>query len=167
MRAILAQCRLLDGHIQRVEAESRSARSSQEIVESQCRALKKNLDRLQGAKMRYYEDYASGRLTKEGFAARKNVIAIQEDDTKLKLQVTENQLAQLQERLRASTNQLVESERVAAYQEVAELTPELVKSLIRQITVHPDGRIAISWNFRDELAGLVELEQVIAEEQAV
>lgn len=167
LRAILAQCRLLDGHIQRVKAESRSARSSQEIVESQCRALKKNLDRLQGAKMRYYEDYASGRLTKEGFAARKNEIAIQEDDTKLKLQVAENQLAQLQERLRASTNQLVESERVAAYQEVAELTPELVKSLIRQITVHPDGRIAISWNFRDELAGLVELEQVIAEEQAV
>ena len=114
-----------------------------------------------------FRSYATGRLTKEGFAARKSEITSQEDDIKLKLQVAENQLAQLQERLKASTNQLVESERVTAYQEVTELTPELVKALIRQITVRPDGRVVISWNFRDELAGLVELEQIIAEEQAV
>lgn len=167
LRAISRQCQLLDEHIRRAKTESRSVRSSQEILESQCRTYRKELDRLQSAKMRDYEDYATGRLTKEGFAARKSEITSQEDDIKLKLQVAENQLAQLQERLKASTNQLVESERVTAYQEVTELTPELVKALIRQITVRPDGRVVISWNFRDELAGLVELEQIIAEEQAV
>ncbi len=165
--AITRQCQLLDEHIRRVKTESRSVRSSQEILESQCRIYRKELDRLQSAKMRDYEDYATGRLTKEGFAARKSEITRQEDDIKLKLQVAENQLAQLQEHLKASTNQLVESERVTAYQEVTELTPELVRALIRQITVRPDGGVVISWNFRDELAGLVELEQLIAEEQAV
>lgn len=167
LRAVLSQCKLLDEHIQRAKEQSRSVRSSQEILESQRRALRNDLDRLQNDKMRYYEDYATGRLTKEGFATQRAEISSREENIKLQLQVAENQLAQLQERLKASTDQLVESERVTAYQEVTELTPELVKALIRQITLRPDGSVVISWNFRDELAGLVELEQTIAEEQAV
>lgn len=117
--------------------------------------------------MRYYEDYAADRLTKEGFATQRTEISSHEESIKLQLQVAENQLAQLQERLKASTDQMMESERVTAYQGVTELTPELVKALIRQITLRPDGSVVISWNFRDELAELVELEQTIAEEQAV
>lgn len=153
--------------IRGVKIESRSVRSRQEILESQCRAYRKELDRLGSAKMRYYEDYAAGRLTKEGFAKRKSGIANQEGEINLKLQVAENQLDQLQERLKESTSQLVESERVTAYQDVTELTPDLVKALIRQITVRPDGGIIISWNYRDELTGIVEFEQFIVEEQAV
>lgn len=167
LRAILAQCKLLDEHIRGVKIESRSVRSRQEILESQCRAYRKELDRLGSAKMRYYEDYAAGRLTKEGFAKRKSGIANQEGEINLKLQVAENQLDQLQERMKESTSQLVESERVTAYQDVTELTPDLVKALIRQITVRPDGGIIISWNYRDELMGMVEFEQFIVEEQAV
>lgn len=137
------------------------------MLESQCGALRKDLDRLQNEKMRYYEDYATDRLTKEGFATQRTEISSHEESIKLQLQVAENQLAQLQERLKASTDQMMESERVTAYQGVTELTPELVKALIRQITLRPDGSVVISWNFRDELAELVELEQTIAEEQAV
>lgn len=153
LRAVLSQCKLLDEHIQRAKEQNRSVRSSQEILESQCRALRKDLDRLQNDNIRYYEDYATGRLTKEGFATRRTEISSREENIKLQLQVAENQL--------------VESERVTAYQEVTELTPELVKVLIRQITLRPDGSVVISWKFRDELAGMVELEQTIAEEQAV
>ena len=41
--------------------------------------------------------------------------------------------------------------KIMEYQEITELTPQLMKELVKKIMIRPDGSIRIEWNFRDEM----------------
>lgn len=66
-----------------------------------------------------------------------------------------------------STDQILAVEKIAPYQGLIKLTPELAKELIKRIIVRPDKSIRIEWNFSDELSGLVEFPEIRFEEQAI
>ena len=49
---------------------------------------------------------------------------------------------------------------------VAELTPAVMKELIRQIVIFPENRMRIEWNFRDEIAEQKSTEISMSSESA-
>ena len=55
-----------------------------------------------------------------------------------------------------STDQILAAEKIAPYQGLIKLTPELAKELIKRIIIRPDKSIRIEWNFSDELSGFVD-----------
>ena len=40
------------------------------------------------------------------------------------------------------------------YMDVVEITSEIVKEVLSEISIYPDSRLEIIWNFRDELNNL-------------
>ena len=74
---------------------------------------------------------------------------------RLDLKIAENKLEKLQEDLRLCMSQVNESSSVTIYSEIKRLTPELVKEMVRNIIVKPDGSIRIEWNYSDQIQLLV------------
>lgn len=72
LRAIATQCSLLDAKVQTIKRESSSAKSSDQILRSECQSLHRQIDRIQADKMALYERYACGNITKEEYALEKN-----------------------------------------------------------------------------------------------
>ena len=109
----------------------------------------------------------TGSLTKEQYVEQKSCASADEENTKALLLISEQKLKESEERLGALHQQVKEASGMLQYQEITELTPELVKELIRRILVFPDGSIKIEWNFRDEVAKLIQIDSPFVTESVV
>ena len=167
LRAILTQCSLLEAKVQTIKRESCSAKSSDQILRSECQSLRRQIDRIQADKMALYERYACGNITKEEYALKKNTLSAREEELKAQYVMAEQEQALLKEKIRMSADRISAAEKVAPYQGLTKLTPELAKELIKRIVVRPDKSIRIEWNFSDELSGLVEFPEIRFEKQAI
>ena len=67
LHAINVRCRLLDAKIKIMKQESHSAKSSEQILQTECQTLRRKMEGLQALKMQHYESYVSGQLSKESF----------------------------------------------------------------------------------------------------
>ena len=127
-------------------------------MKNECRSLRLKIEHAETKTLRFYEDYVEGRITKEDFIATKNKNGNETEQLKLQLTVAERKLKELQEELRESKNQILDSKMVTRHQEIQNLTPELAKELIKRITIYPDGKIHIEWNFSDGLSSLMDVQ---------
>lgn len=151
LHAINVRCRLLDAKIKIMKQESHSAKSSEQILQTECQTLRRKMEGLQALKMQHYESYVSGQLSKESFLIKKREASAKEEDLKIKLSVAEHKLKELTEKIKKSAIQMETDCRMIEYQEITELTPQLMKELVKRIMIRPDGSIRIEWNFRDEM----------------
>ena len=106
-------------------------------------------------------------IMKEAYAAEKNLLLAQEEELKAQYGMAEQRQALLKEKIHMSTEQISAAERIAPYQGLTKLTPELARELIKRIVIRPDERIRIEWNFSDELSGLVEFPEICFKKQAI
>ena len=60
--------------------------------------------------------------------------------------------------MKASTMQMETGRKIIEYQEITELTPQLMKELVKKIIIRPDGSIRIEWNFYDEMNESIPLD---------
>lgn len=97
----------------------------------------------------------------------KNSLSAREEERKAQYVMAEQKQALLKEKIRMSTDQILAVEKIAPYQGLIKLTPELAKELIKRIIVRPDKSIRIEWNFSDELSGFVGFPEIRFEEQAI
>ena len=81
--------------------------------------------------------------------------------------MTEQRIALIRDKIQVSTERIIGIEKVAPYQGLEKLTPELTKELIKRIVVHPDKNIRIEWNFSDELSGLIEFPEIRLGKKAI
>lgn len=151
LHAINVRCRLLDAKIKIMKQESHSAKSSEQILQTEYQTLRRQMEGLQALKMQHYESYVSGQLSKESFLIKKREASAKEEDLKIKLSVAEHKLKELTEKIKKSAIQMETDCRMIEYQEITELTPQLMKELVKRIMIRPDGSIRIEWNFRDEM----------------
>lgn len=151
LHAINVRCRLLDAKIKIMKQESHSAKSSEQILQAECLTLRRQMEGLQALKMQHYESYVSGQLSKESFLIKKREASAKEEDLKIRLSVAERKQKELTEKIKKSAMQMETSRKIMEYQEISELTPELMKELVKKIIIRPDGSIRIEWNFRDEM----------------
>ena len=166
LNAITMQCKLLDAKIERIRQDNLSAKSSDQIIQNECKSIRKAIDRIEIDKMELYERYVSGEISKDDFIKAKEQLSYSEENLKARYVIAEQKQAVIEEKIRMNIAQVNAGERIVPYQNLTELTPELLKELIKKIIIRTDQSIRIEWNFSDELAELVKNTHISTEKQA-
>lgn len=159
LRAIQSQCRLLDVKLQKIQQEQKSAKSERELLLAEKKRCAAVLEKMQSEKMRYYEAFIEGALSKEEFFAKKQAVAENAEACKSQLCLIEQQLERAEKEEINRKRLAPEVKRFLDFRNVEKLTPTLLSALVKRITIYADRVIRIEWNFRDELA-----ERLLAEE---
>lgn len=165
--AIRTQSKLLDAKIKRLKSSNRGAKSTAEILRDECKRMRKSLERIEKEKMKSFEKYVAGDYSKEQFLAIKADLTSQETEVTGQLNLAENQLAELTSSAQAESKTISRSRIITEYQELTELTSELVQELVKEIVVYPDNRIKIVWNFHDDVAAYMDEELLVQMSTAI
>lgn len=160
LRAIVTQCDLMNARVKKVKREGSAAKSKEQILQNERRKLRRQIEQAQASKMQYYEDYVSGKISKEDFVLKKQEASQSEESLKLQLNIIEHDLTEYDKMIQAAVAQVSGSQKFTQYQDIAELTPELTKELVKRIVIYPDGILNIEWNFHDEIAPLIEIRRI-------
>lgn len=166
LNAITTQCKLLDAKIERIRQDSFLSKSSEQIIQNECKSIRKAIERIEIDKMELYERYVNGDISKDDFIKAKEQLSYSEENLKARYVIAEQKQALIEEKIRMNIAQVNAGERIVPYQNLTELTPELLKELIKKIIIRTDQSIRIEWNFSDELAELVKNSPISTEKQA-
>lgn len=149
LRAIRQQCQLMDAHVQMIRSAARKQRSDIDILKSDLRIQRRFLEDAQSAKLRLYEDYISGNLSKEDYLTKKSSLNEKEQSAQM-------QIALIEEQIESSLSAHIEKQELreeqsllSRYMEITELDDQLMRELVKKIVISPDASVHIVWNFRD------------------
>ncbi|MCI8672528.1 MAG: recombinase family protein [Lachnospiraceae bacterium] len=156
LHAIVTQCRLMKEKIGQLKKEETTIQSEFLNLEKEHRRLRMQIEQAAASKIQYYEEYVRGTFSKEEFILKKQKETQKENELKERLDVVELQLGEMKNLMENRTEQISDGQALAKYQDVTKLTPELMRELIRQIIIYPDGRLRIEWNFCNEWERAVE-----------
>lgn len=159
LRAIVTQCRLVDTHLKELSKNTEAFKTKQELLQSEYRKIKRQLEKIMSSKMNLYEEYATGNLSKEDYLKKKADGASAETELKTKASVIKQRLAQNEKDILENSEVSEAAKQMTGYNEISELTPELTKELIKKITVYPDNVINIEWNYIDEIDRIIQFHQ--------
>lgn len=156
--AIRTQSRLLDARLRQMKAVNSSTQSDADLLRSECRKLRRELDQLQSQKMQRFEEFLSGAMTREQFLAIKEELTAGEVDITAQLQLAQSRLETLSAWLETADS-ISDRQPFAEYQELEELTHGLVKELVKEIVIYPGERMRIVWNYGDEVSALLSKDE--------
>ena len=125
-------------------------------MQEECRKLRQKIEGFEDEKMERYEQYLSGKLSKEAFLKEKAQITVEAETAKAQYTIAESRLTQIVAQLRTQEHQISNGQRYTERAKVSQLDRELLQLLVKQITVFPEGRIRIIWNFNDELSEIIK-----------
>ena len=101
--------------------------------------------------MGYYEDYVSGKITKEFFVEKKRELSLEEENLKLQLNLANDKLSKITVDVKKQQQAVADNKHLTKYKDIEKLTPELAKELISKITIFDNSVINIEWNFNNQL----------------
>lgn len=159
LRAIQTQGKLLDAKVKRLRVNSRYTKTTEEVVQAECKALHKELDAIYADKMDAYEKYVAQEISKEDFLAVKASYAAREQAVTVQINLAEAKLANLTAQLKQDAHHIASSKPIIDYKEIEMLDPDLLKELVERIIIYPNNKIKIVWNFSDEVSELLKQEQ--------
>lgn len=91
------------------------------------------------------------RISRQDYTQRKQVLLADEEATASKLAVLQQRL----QKLYATTEQTEQvqetAKEISQYSQISELTPEVMKALVKRVIVYPDNSIRTEWNFSGNL----------------
>lgn len=150
------QMRILDANVTKIRRKQRLVKSEEQVLQEECRRLRQKIEVFEDEKMERYEQYLSGELSKEAFLKAKSQLAVEAETAKAQYTIAESRLAQIIDQLRTQEHQISNGQRYTEHAKVSRLDRQLLQLLVKQITVYPEGRIRIIWNFSDELSGIMK-----------
>lgn len=114
---------------------------------SRIRALQAQAEQLKGVKLRWYEKYTSGDISKEEYLKAKSEADVKIRETDEAIRKAHDRMQQLESECPCSDEKL---EAVCdVYSKSEKLTYELAHVFISVIYVHSDNRVEIEWKFKD------------------
>lgn len=125
-----------------------------DIILSEQKKLEKELKEIEQLKMKFYEKFVDGLMTKEEFLKLKRKCAEEKEGYKAQLKLLEKQFKNFKEE---QQHKNTEEQFISKYKEFNELYPEIVRELIQKIVVYPEG-VQIVWNFADYFDNPLKLE---------
>lgn len=154
LRAIINQCKVADAKLQAIRAAKKGAASEQETLRKEMQKQQQIIDTCKSETMRAYESYVSGTLSKEAFMEKKTAGKAAEEDAKIQVKLLTGQLEKMASNTEAAEIVLKEATPLSKYTRIESLSPELLRELVKEITVYPGGAINIAWNFQDFIAAV-------------
>lgn len=149
--AIRRQCEIVDVKTRDVRAARREGLADQASLQGELTALQKKIDRCQADLMRSYEAYTGGQLTREEFLARRAAGKRAEEAAKLQAALLTRKLEEAAAELRSAEAAIQEAEPYRSDTPPVEVTPDLLRTFLRRVTVYPEGAVQIAWNYKDTL----------------
>lgn len=151
LRAIQQQCSLVDVSIQEQKQLRKASRSEQAIVADEIRSLQRKHDKLQNTKRELLEAVMEDRLTRDEYTAKKKALLVDEETMTAKLAVLQQRLRDLTSSEKQIDREQEEADEIRQFDGITELTPEVMKALVKRVIVYPDKQISIEWNFSDNV----------------
>ncbi len=149
LRSIQRQCMMMDSHIKSVRAVAKQKGSEADRVKTKMKFQKRSLEGILTAKMELYESYVSGQCSKDEYLEKKVELNEKEQNTRAEIALSEDILSKITEDSSSAEILTNEEELIAKYATVSELDANLMRELIKTVTVYPDGNINIVWNFKN------------------
>ncbi len=149
LRAIHQQCMMMDSHIKATKAAAKQSDSEIDKVRRKLKFQRRSLEGIQTAKMELYEQYVAGGCSKEDYLGRKRELNEKEQSISAEIALSENLLSELSEKVSATEVLATEEELIAKCSAIIELDADLLRELIKSVTVYPDASINIVWNFKN------------------
>ena len=151
LRAVQMQCELLNLQLKEKKMALSHIRDEADLLREELNACNRRISQSQSANMRYYEDYVSGKIDKEEYQERKAKESRKKENAKAQALLAQERLDRIPKHQMALEDDAVELSPVSQYRRIDKLTPELLKILLKKVTVFPNGEVEITWNFKDEL----------------
>ena len=152
LRAIQNQCDMVDVKVKKLSTAEKRSGEKRRFLLNELKICKSLVDRAQREKMQLYEQFSSGEVSKDMFITQKNEVTLRQEDAVLQVRLVEEQLEAVEAGTKAALSEIRQLERYTKYAGMAEITPTLVKELVKEIIIYPDNRLRIIWNFRDNVA---------------
>lgn len=149
LRAIQSQCAIADAKVRLAKTVRKDAQTERAIVERELKEQQRRLEKSQADAMRYYEDYISGKLSRERFLEKSAGRRKAEEDARSQAAVFSARLSRMKEETISAEEVILEAGTLERYLQAEQLSPELMLELVRRIIVYPGGAIHIDWNFKD------------------
>jgi len=136
-----------------IRSASKQQRSESDSLKADFRFQRRLLEGAQTAKMELYEDFISGKTTKEEYLKKKAELNNKEQSAKMQIALVEERLKELSQAEMQSDTVSEEESIVNKYLNISSLDDALMQELVKKIVIFPDGAISIVWNFRDLFDG--------------
>ena len=155
LRAIQRQCDLTDISLQEQRAVQKVSKSERTLIADELRGVQRKYDKVVTTKQELLEAMMDDKLSRDEYIKRKKKLITEEEELTAQIAVLQNRL----EVLSAAAEGAVEQEKTASaikqHQGITELTPEVMRALVKRVVVYPDNRIHIDWNFSDNILPFV------------
>lgn len=151
LRAIQQQCSLTDVSLQEQRELRKATKSERAIVSDEIRSFQRKLDKLQNTKRELLEAVMEDKLSREEYVAKKKALLADEEALTAKLAVLQQRLQELSDSVEKAEQKQEAAKEISQFSGITELTPEVMKALVKRVIVYPDKRIRIEWNFSDNL----------------
>lgn len=151
LRAIQSQCDMVDAKVQTAKAVRKGSLSEQAGLQNELQKQKKKVEKSQTQVIQDYEAYIDGKLSKDAFLRKKAELKEAESLAQMQVALLTKQLEQLQADTKSAESVIRAANPLNKHIHIKELTSDLLREFIQQITVYPEGAIHIVWNYKDEL----------------
>ena len=118
------------------------------------REVKGQIDRCMNSKAALYEDYADGTISQEDYLSMGQQYAQKADDLRIFLAELEQESQKYSQIYQSGSSWAHLAEQ---YQDIDELTEEVVDAFIDKVTLYNNGYVDITFNFRDEMDEVIHL----------
>lgn len=152
LRAIQQQCSLTDVSIQEQKELRKTVKSERAIMADEIRSLQRKHDKIQNRKRELLEAVMEDRLAREDYVVKKKALLAEEETITAKLAVMQQKLKELSASEEQSQHKQQLAKEISQFSGIAELTPEVMKALVKRVIIYPDKQIRIEWNFSDVIS---------------
>lgn len=155
LRAIQHQCQLTDVSLQESRQLQKATRSERDITADELRSLKRKHDKIELKKRDLLEKVMDDLISRDDYILKKKELLVQEEELTAKIVVLQQRLQTLSQTAENAEAKQEAAATVVQYQGITELTPDVMKALIKRVIVYPDKQIRIEWNFADNIIPFV------------
>lgn len=151
LRAIQQQCMLTDITIEEQRKVQKATRNERELVADEIKNLQRKLDRVEKKKFQLLEDVMDDKLSREDYLVKKKNLLAEAEDSGSRLAILQQKLKELSISEESVEQQQIVASTIRQFDGISELTPEVMKALVKRVIVYPDKHIHIDWNFADNI----------------
>ena len=151
LRAIQQQCALTDTTLQEQRALCKATKSEQAIVSDEIKSLQRKHSQLQNTKRDLLEAVMEDKISRQDYIQKKQVLLADEENTASKLAVLQQRLQKLYATAEQTEQAQETAKEISQYSQISELTPEVMRTLVKRVIIYPDNSIRIEWNFSSNL----------------
>lgn len=147
LHAVQTQLHMAEIRLQKIKQQSISEKSVLELLQREQKRLLNKLERAKQERMELYEHYVCGKLSKEDYQHCKNSLSNTLNQIETQIGSLSNRIADETAKESNREAEVRETRSLMSYELADQLTPALLREMVKRIVVISEDSIRIEWNF--------------------